>query len=253
LIIKKNKLHLIKNETTLDIKIIYNTMDLILIFIKDNFLDTLILAIIVLSPLFRKFIFSYATEKGKNFATKQDIGNITEQVETIKSFHISDIERLKTDLLLISRKNDILFNEKIRVFKRMQTKLVELKRYCEATIGTYDKTGNFWAYLDLETLDKKYKKPISEYIKEIREIEEENFIFLTTKSKKILNDLYRDLSSIRNLEDTLINDPFGKNKDLEKNNSEEKSRIIVPKYETAVEHIKNCLYSLYEELEFPRK
>ena len=70
--------------------------------------------------LFRKYLFSYSSEKGKNLATKEDIGDITRKVEDVKTGYITEIERLKVDLSLLSRKNNILLDEKIRVFKRLQ-------------------------------------------------------------------------------------------------------------------------------------
>lgn len=93
--------------------------------------------------MFRKYLFSYSSEKGKNLATKEDIEEITRKVEGTKNEYVAEIEKLKAELALFSRKNNILFDEKIRVFKRLQKNLVDFKRYCEAALGTYDDRGEF--------------------------------------------------------------------------------------------------------------
>ncbi|MES2182230.1 MAG: chromosome partitioning protein ParA [Pseudomonadota bacterium] len=45
--------------------------------------------------LFKNFLPSYFTEKAKNLATKEDIGNITHEVESVKSGYLKVIEELK--------------------------------------------------------------------------------------------------------------------------------------------------------------
>jgi hypothetical protein len=106
--------------------------------------------------LFRKYLFSYSSEKGKNLATKEDIEEITRKVEDVKSGYVAEIERLKVDLSVLSRKHNILLDEKIRVFKKLQKRLVDFKKYCEAALGSYDERGEF--HPNLEVLSKDIDK-----------------------------------------------------------------------------------------------
>lgn len=56
-------------------------------------------AVIVIAILFgRSYLTSYFTEKGKNLASKEDIHEITDKVEKIKSQYLLDIERVKFSL-----------------------------------------------------------------------------------------------------------------------------------------------------------
>ncbi|ELU4011434.1 hypothetical protein QPB16_004371 [Vibrio vulnificus] len=132
--------------------------------------------------LFRKFLFSYSSEKGKNLATKEDIEDITRKVESTKNEYIADIERLKVELSLVSRKHDILLDEKIRVFKKLQKRLVDFKKYCEAAIGSYDSRGDF--HMTLEALDANIDKSALLHLTALHEIEQEDFIFLYQRSQK---------------------------------------------------------------------
>lgn len=84
------------------------------------FLQALILLGIGCAFLFRRYLFSYSSEKGKNLATQEDIEAITRKVEDVKVVYLKEIERLKVDLSLLSKKQDVLLDEKIRVFKRLQ-------------------------------------------------------------------------------------------------------------------------------------
>lgn len=43
---------------------------------------------------------SYFNEKGKNLATKEDIADITAEVERVRSFYASDLEKLKNSMQL---------------------------------------------------------------------------------------------------------------------------------------------------------
>ena len=57
------------------------------------------LIVIGIFTLFGKnFLTSYFNEKGKNLASKEDIHEITNKVESIKSQYLVDLERVKTSL-----------------------------------------------------------------------------------------------------------------------------------------------------------
>ncbi|TNZ55704.1 hypothetical protein CGK45_22735 [Vibrio parahaemolyticus] len=191
--------------------------------------------------LFRKFLFSYSSEKGKNLATKEDIEDITRRVESTKNEYISDIERLKVELALLSRKHDILLGEKVRVFKKLQERLVGFKRYCEAALGSYDSRGEF--HQNLESLDKSIDKSALLHITALHEIEQEDFIFLSERSKEILSDLHTNCSMMCSMELAVCA------------NRDDKCMVesTIPVYEAAMVNIDKCLQSLYEELEFPSK
>jgi hypothetical protein len=209
-------------------------MDLILIG-----LQVLVLLGIGSLFLFRKYLFSYSSEKGKNLATKEDVGDITRKVEEVKTGYVSEIERLKVDLSLLSRKNNILLDEKIRVFKKLQKRLVDFKKYCEAVLGSYDDRGEF--HPNLNVLSESIDKAALQHIKALHEIEQEDFIFLSKKSRSILTELHYSCSMMCSMEVALFGEGAGS----------EIAKSTMPVYESAMRNIDNCLQSLYEELEFP--
>ena len=58
------------------------------------------LLLLVLGGLFlRNYLPSYFTEKGKNLASKEDLGQLTELVESVRAQYTADLERLKAALV----------------------------------------------------------------------------------------------------------------------------------------------------------
>lgn len=209
-------------------------MDLILVV-----LQVLVLLGIGCIFLFRRYLFSYSIEKGKNLATKEDVEEITRKVEEVKSEYMAETERLKVDLSVLSRKHSILLDEKIRVFKKIQKRLVEFKKYCEAALGSYDDRGEFHPHL--ESLSQDIDRGCLKHTIALREIEQEDFIFLSKQSRNLLSELHDNCSMMCSMEIAI----FGLD------NDSEVVRNAIPVYESAINNIDRCLQSLYEDLEFP--
>jgi hypothetical protein len=189
--------------------------------------------------LFRKYLFSYSSEKGKNLATKEDIEEITRKVEEVKTEYLVELERLKVELSVLSRKHDILLDEKVRVFKKLQKRLVDFKKYCEAALGSYGDRGEF--HPNLNVLDEEIDKASLQHITALHEIEQEDFIFLSEKSRHILSELHSSCSIMCSMELAIQG-----NKDLP-----EIMASVPSVYEAAMSNIDQCLQSLYDELRFP--
>lgn len=64
----------------------------------------LLLAAGALILLWRSYFPAYASEKGKNLATKEDIAAITQEVENVKSLYASQLKQLE-------HQNQILLEE----------------------------------------------------------------------------------------------------------------------------------------------
>jgi hypothetical protein len=189
--------------------------------------------------VFKKYFFSYSSEKGKNLATREDIEEITRKVEDVKSSYIAEIERLKFDLSRLSRKHDILLDEKIRVFKELQKRLVDFGKYCEAVLGSTGYEGEF--HPSLCSLSEDIDRATLRHLSHLSKITQMDFIFLSKKSKNILFDLHVDCSMMCS---------FEKNFDVNDIDSDHIDSVI-SMYENAHQKINECLQRLYEELEFP--
>jgi hypothetical protein len=61
--------------------------------------------------LLKNFIPSYFNQKGKNLATKEDIGAITKIVESVKLDNSTQLEVIKTELGLVSKTQEIIYDD----------------------------------------------------------------------------------------------------------------------------------------------
>jgi hypothetical protein len=163
----------------------------------------------------------------------------------VKSSYLIELEKIKVDLLLLSKKQNILLDEKIRVFKILQHRLVSFKKYCEASIGDIGSVSEF--HPNSLSLSDEIDKSALRHISAIREILQEEFIFLSNQSRTHLSDLLKSLSMMPNLEIYIYNIQKSEEK-----YDEDKELIdsAVENYKRAMIQIDKCLIGLYEDLEF---
>ena len=70
--------------------------------------SVVIVVLIIILPLFlKKYLPAYFNEKGKNLATKEDIKEITDKVESVKSNYAKDIEAFKRELDSLEKRKEI--------------------------------------------------------------------------------------------------------------------------------------------------
>jgi hypothetical protein len=73
------------------------------------------------------WLISYLKEKGKNAATKEDVGEITRKIESSKSFYGERLEQLKTELAARSHYSKVRYEREMEIFKEVSPKLHALR------------------------------------------------------------------------------------------------------------------------------
>jgi hypothetical protein len=106
----------------------------------------MILAAVIAWDLIKRLLSSYATEKGKNLATKEDIGGITREVESAKIDFSAQIERLKSDLSA-----DI--QRQLSIFGKRNEALTQFFED-SLTVLTFLRTGFHFRWEDVDGLDR---------------------------------------------------------------------------------------------------
>lgn len=66
---------------------------------KNSIISWWTYLLFVLLPFLGAFFGSYSKAKGKNLATKEDVEEITEKIESIKTSHTKEIEKFKSEVL----------------------------------------------------------------------------------------------------------------------------------------------------------
>jgi hypothetical protein len=110
----------------------------------------MIFAAVIALDLIKRFHSSYFREKGKNLATKEDIFEITEKVEGVKSYFTNQTEKLRTDLNADMQRQMNLF------VKRNEA----LTQFFEDafTVVTLLRAGFHYRYDDIDGLDKHIRQ-----------------------------------------------------------------------------------------------
>lgn len=75
---------------------------------------------------------TYAREKGRNLATKEDVGEITDQVEAVRREHQAEIERLRTELTKTVHAHRVQVELELDAYRDVWRALVRARR---ATLG----------------------------------------------------------------------------------------------------------------------
>ncbi|UUA72102.1 hypothetical protein [Cellvibrio sp. QJXJ] len=93
---------------------------------------TLILQILVLFAigcifLFRKYLFSYSSEKGKNLATKEDISEITGKIEAVKLDHARQLEAARAELSSQINTHGFRYEKEYDVLSELSALLVDVR------------------------------------------------------------------------------------------------------------------------------
>ncbi|MBM4899142.1 hypothetical protein HYO40_13250 [Vibrio parahaemolyticus] len=80
--------------------------------------------------LFRKYLFSYSSEKGKNLATKEDISEITDKIENIRFDYADQLERSKTHFSAQLKNHGFRYEKEFEILQSLSCQLVEVRDAC---------------------------------------------------------------------------------------------------------------------------
>lgn len=79
---------------------------------------------------FKKYLFSYSSEKGKNLATKEDIEEITRKIENVKSEYLIELETVRIELSKsLHQKNELWIMKRNACFKALNLANAVLSNY----------------------------------------------------------------------------------------------------------------------------
>ncbi len=90
-------------------------------------LEILILLAIGCIFLFKKYLFSYSSEKGKNLATKEDIGEITNSIESVKLNHAKLLESTRAELSSQINNHGFRYEKEYEVLSDLSSLLVDVR------------------------------------------------------------------------------------------------------------------------------
>jgi hypothetical protein len=85
-----------------------------------------ILGVAIIALLWKLYLPSYLKKKAEHLATKEDIGEITEQVKKVESKHAAELERLRSNLDQRKHVSNTQFELEFKTYQEIWNSLVEV-------------------------------------------------------------------------------------------------------------------------------
>ena len=87
-----------------------------------------ILGVAIIALLWKTYLPSYLKKKAEQLATKEDIGEITEQVKKVETKYSSELEKLRSDLERKTHVSTSQFTLEFETYQEIWKSLVEVRR-----------------------------------------------------------------------------------------------------------------------------
>lgn len=200
----------------------------------------LILNIVVVASLSiggllaKAYVPKYLTEKAKNLATKEDIEQITDQVESIRRQHAVELEKTKTELDIKAALRQSFQSKSLDALTAIDELLVEVHLYSWKQLAERSPNEHY-VWRNVGTLDEN--RNFHYYRVAIDKIKMVHGLYLTSTAKQALSDLSQSISMLSSMELALSNDP-------------DEAILIsaVSGYSSAIKSVEKCRSELMNEL-----
>ena len=131
-----------------------------------------VLTTVVVFLIARYFLPAYFTEKGKNLATREDVGRITEEVERVKIGHARQLQH-------IEHQNSLLMEE---IRGRYQLRMAAVEKRLEAHQSAFA----LWRRL----LSAAHTQRVTEVVNECQAWWDRNCLYLSPEAREAFNRAY---------------------------------------------------------------
>ncbi len=198
-------------------------------------LNIAVVVSISIGGLFVKNYFSkYLSEKAKNLATKEDIGQITDQVESIKRQHAVELEKIKTELDVKGALRQSFQSKSLDALTAIDKLLVEIHLYSWKQLAERSSNEHYvWSNVDTLTDNRNFHY----YRVAIDKAEMVYGLYLTLAAKQALSDLSQSIGMLSSMELALNNDP-----------DEAILESAVTGYSSAIKSVETCRKKLMQEM-----
>lgn len=155
--------------------------------------------------MFKKNYFpKYLEEKAKNTATKEDVSQITDKIESIKRSYTIEIEKVKTELDVKAALRQSFQAKSLESLTAIDELLVEINLYSWKKIAERSPNEHYvWSNVD--TLDEN--RHFHYYRVAIDKVKMVHGLYLTENAKKALSDLAETIGMLSSMELALSGNP----------------------------------------------
>lgn len=204
-------------------------------------LNFVVLCALTISVIMAKsYVLKYLAEKAKSLATKEDIEQITDQVEAIKRQHALELEKAKTDLNVKSALRKSFQSKSFDALTAIDNLLVEIHLYCWKRLSHYSLIEHYaWSNVDTSEENRHFHY----YRVAIDKVAMVHSLYLTPQSIESLSNLSGSIGQLSSMELTLINVEREQGK-----LDESLAQMAFDDYSKVIEHIEQCRAELKCEL-----
>ncbi|WP_027330236.1 hypothetical protein [Marinimicrobium agarilyticum] len=162
-----------------------------------------LVVVVVIGYFLREFFPSYTKEKGKNLATKEDIREITEKIESVKADYAKSLETLKSKLQLESALKGAYQEKCLGALTAINELLVEITLYCWKQLAERSPNEHYvWSNVD----DLDEKRHFHYYRVAVDKVALIHGMYLTPVARNALSDLSSSIGMLSSMELALLND-----------------------------------------------
>ena len=189
----------------------------------------------VLAMLAKSYFPQYVSEKAKNLATKEDIAEITERIEGVKSSYAHSLEQSKYKLQVKSALQQVFQSKCLAAVVAINDLLVEIHLYCWKEICERSQNEHYvWDAVN----DSEESRGFGYFRVAIDKLAMTHGLYLTQAARHALSELSQQIGMLANMELALASlDPDPK---IENSAAEG--------YAIGIKAVKKCSESLIKEL-----
>lgn len=199
-------------------------------------LDILVfLGVAFVAFLGKSYFPKYVSEKAKNLATKEDVADITRQIEEVKSNYALALEKAKHNFQVKSALEQAFQSKCLEALVAVNDLLIEIHLYCWKEIAERSPNEHYvWSSVD-ESDEEKHFHYFRVAIDKLAMV---HSLYLTEHARDSLHELSSQIGLLSSMELALIgSDPDPRVEDS-----------AVSGYETGIRAVEKCREELISEL-----
>lgn len=193
-----------------------------------------VISMFIAGLLAKNYFPKYLSEKAKNLATKEDIEQITDKVESIKRQHAVELEKFKAELDVKGALRQSFQSKSLDALTAIDELLVEIHLYSWKELAEWSPNEHYvWSNVDTLANNRNFHY----YCAAIDKAKMVHGLYLTSKAKRALSDLSQSIGMLSSME-ILLNNDLGK----------EILESVISGYSSAIESVERCRKELMHEL-----
>ncbi|GLS90361.1 hypothetical protein GCM10007916_14280 [Psychromonas marina] len=157
----------------------------------------LILSMAVVGFIFKIYFPKYLAEKAKNLATKEDIAEITNEIESVKSSYAHSLEQVRSHLQVKSALQQAFQSKCLETLVTVDELLIEIHLYCWKEIAERSPAEHYvWNHVN----ESKENRGFHYFRVAIDKFSMVHSLYLTLPAKEALNELACQIGCLSSME-----------------------------------------------------